>query len=115
LQLLREAWNRYAAVGPDADALAQHEAHVALHHGIWVASQNSMLLRLWPVTEALTTIALAQDQAARHDPERARTLHRDLVDAIGSGDLARIERELRRHTLESAEELAALQERSGRA
>jgi DNA-binding GntR family transcriptional regulator len=108
LQLVRDAWERYAAVGPDADPLAQHEAHVALHHGIWVAAQNTMLLRLWPITEALTTIALAQEQATRRDPDRAHRIHRDLVEAILGGDRARIERELARHTLDSAEELLAI-------
>ena len=108
LRMVHEAWDRYARVGPDADPLAQHEAHVALHHGLWVASENSMLLRLWPVTEALTTIALAQDQARRADPERAHRMHRELVEAIDSRDVARIEEHLRRHTVQSAEELLAL-------
>jgi DNA-binding GntR family transcriptional regulator len=110
LQLVRDAWDRYANVGPRADPLAQHEAHVALHHGIWVASENSMLLRLWPVTEALTTIALAQDQASRGDPERAHRVHRELVEAILSRDVPGIEHELARHTLDSAEELLAIRE-----
>jgi DNA-binding GntR family transcriptional regulator len=114
LELVRDAWDRYANVGAGADPLAQHEAHVALHHGIWVASQNSMLVRLWPVTEALTTIALAQDQATRDDPERAHRLHDELVEAILSRDLSRIEHELVRHTLDSAEELLAIKERSAR-
>jgi DNA-binding GntR family transcriptional regulator len=109
--LVREAWERYAAVGPDADPLDRHEAHVALHRGLWAASENTMLIRLWPVTEALTTIALASDQAERDDPERTLRVHRDLVEAILAGDLERIERELTRHTLDSAEELVAL--RSG--
>ena len=108
-QLVREAWERYAAVGADADPLARHEAHVALHHGIWLASQNTMLLRLWPVTEALTTIALAQDQAVRDDPARARSIHAGLVEAILGGDPALIRHALDRHTLDSAEELVALQ------
>lgn len=111
LDLVQQAWERYAAVGPGADPLARHEAHVALHHGIWLASENTMLLRLWPVTEALTTIALAQDQAARDDPDRALAMHRDLVEAILGRDRSRIEAELRRHTLDSAEELLALRER----
>ncbi len=111
LDLVRQAWERYAA-GQGADPLARHEAHVALHHGIWLASENTMLLRLWPVTEALTTIALAQDQAARDDPERAHAMHRDLVESILARDRSRIGAELRRHTLDSAEELLALQEGS---
>ena len=108
LSMVRQAWDAYSRVGPEADPLAQHEAHVALHHGLWVASENSMLLRLWPVTEALTTIALAQDQARRADPERAQRMHRELVDAIESGDLGRIEEHLARHTVQSAEELLSL-------
>jgi DNA-binding GntR family transcriptional regulator len=108
LRMVHEAWDRYASVGPDADPLAQHEAHVALHKGLWVASENSMLLRLWPVTEALTTIALAQDQARRADPVRAHRVHRELVDALDGRDLEAIEEHLRRHTLQSAEELLAL-------
>jgi DNA-binding GntR family transcriptional regulator len=107
-EAVREAWERYAAVGPDADPLDRHEAHVALHRDLWAASGNTMLIRLWPVTEALTTIALAQDQAARDDPGRAHRVHRDLVEAILGGDLERIEGELTRHTLDSAEELVAL-------
>lgn len=108
LRLVREAWERYEQVGPGADPLEQHEAHLALHRGIWAASENTMLLRLWPVTEALTTIALAQDQAVRADPPRAHRVHRRLLEAIRGGDLAQIEDELARHTLESAEELVAL-------
>lgn len=111
MELVQQAWTDYERVGPDADPLVQHEAHVALHRGIWVASENSMLLRLWPVTEALTTIALAQDQATRADPHRARRIHRRLIDAIESRDLRRIEERLAQHTLASAEELLALQER----
>jgi DNA-binding GntR family transcriptional regulator len=81
---------------------------VAFHHALWAASENTMLLRLWPVTEALTTIALAQDQATRADPARAHALHRDLVAAMLSADLPRIEAELTRHTVQSAEELLRL-------
>jgi DNA-binding GntR family transcriptional regulator len=102
------AWRQYERLAFDPDPLVQHEAHVAFHHGLWVASENTMLLRLWPVTEALTTIALAQDQAARADPRRAYALHRALVAAIRSGDLARIEAELTRHTVQSAEELLGM-------
>lgn len=104
-QLLVEAWERFERDAFDPDALVQHEAHVAFHHGLWAASENSMLLRLWPVTEAVSTIALAQDQAAHADAERAHALHRQLVDAIMGGDLGDIERELRHHIVDSAEEL----------
>ena len=107
LQRVRDAWERYATTD-SRDPLARHEAHIALHHGIWAASENTMLLRLWPVTEAVTTIALAQDQSVRDNPERAHLMHADLIESVLSCDLARVERELVRHTLESAEELLAL-------
>ena len=108
---VREAWATFERLALDPDPLVQHEAHLAFHHGLWTASENAMLLRLWPVTEALTTIALAQDQAARADPRRACALHRDLVDAILSGDLPRIEAQLTRHTVDSAEELLSRYDR----
>jgi DNA-binding GntR family transcriptional regulator len=107
-QRVRHAWDEFERVAFDPDPLVQHEAHIAFHRGLWVASENSMLLRLWPVTEALTTIVLAQDQATHADPRRAHALHRDLVEAILSGDLTRIEEQLSHHTVESAEELLRL-------
>ena len=106
--LLVEAWERFDRDALDADPLVQHEAHVAFHHGLWAASENSMLLRLWPVVEAVTTIALAQDQARRSDPLRAHALHRRLVEAILSGDEDAIARQLEEHIVDSAEELLAL-------
>ena len=105
--LVRDAWQAFSRRAFDPDPLVQHEAHVAFHHGLWLASQNSMLLRLWPTTEALTTIALAQDQAAHSDPHRAHAIHGQLVDAILGGDLDVIEEALHRHTVDSAEELMA--------
>jgi DNA-binding GntR family transcriptional regulator len=107
LQAVRDAWNTFDRLAFDPDPLVRHEAHVAFHHGLWAASENTMLLRLWPVTEALTTIALAQEQAARADPERAHAVHQQLVQAIVTGDLALIEERLSHHTVDSAEEFLA--------
>jgi DNA-binding GntR family transcriptional regulator len=110
MQRVRAAWDAFDRLAFDPDPLVRHEAHITFHHGLWAASENTMLLRLWPITEALTTIALAQDQAARADPRRAHALHRALVDAILDGDPPRIEEQLRRHTVDSAEELLRLDE-----
>jgi DNA-binding GntR family transcriptional regulator len=112
-QLVRDAWAAFDRSALDPDPLARHEAHVAFHRGLWVASENSMLLRLWPVTEALTTIALAQEQATRADPQRAHTLHRRLVDAVLGGDLQAIRELLQQHTVDSAEEFLELYGRPG--
>lgn len=108
MRRVRGAWQKFESLAFDPDPLVQHEAHIAFHHGLWLASENTMLLRLWPVTEALTTIALAQDQAARADPGRAHALHRQLVEAILAGDLTRIGEQLTRHTIDSAVELLSL-------
>lgn len=107
-RLLMEAWEQYDVRAADPDPLVQHEAHIAFHHGLWAASENSMLLRLWPVTEAMTTIMIAQDQATHPEPGRSQLAHRQLVEAVLSGDLPRIEHLLHQHIIESAEELAAL-------
>lgn len=107
--LLLEAWEQFDRRAFDPDPLVQHEAHVDFHHGLWAASENSMLLRLWPVTEAMSTIALAQDQAAHHDPARAHRFHRQLVDAIVSRDLPLIEQRLHEHIVDAAEELLTLE------
>ncbi len=68
---------------------------------------NMMLLRLWPVVEAHITIAVAQDQVTRSDPDRAYAVHRRLVEAILSGDEPDIEAAFRSHTVYSAHELIA--------
>ena len=109
-QLVRDAWAEFERVALDPDPLARHEAHVAFHHALWVAAENTVLLRLWPVTEGLTTIALAQEQASRADPDRAYTVHRELVDAVLSGDRTAIEDRLRHHTIDSAEDFLRLHE-----
>ncbi len=99
------AWERYLEVMDSPDPLAQHDAHMEFHRSIWEASENSVLMRLWPVTEAHMTIALARDQAAREDPERARAVHEAIIDAFHTGDLDNVRVALEAHTLQSAEEL----------
>jgi DNA-binding GntR family transcriptional regulator len=66
------------------------------------------LLQLWPVIEAHMTIALAEDQRARPNPERARRIHAALVNSIVARDLDRVEAALQAHTVATAEELIAL-------
>ncbi|MFD1213019.1 GntR family transcriptional regulator [Arthrobacter sp. GCM10027362] len=108
---VRQAWADFSRVEGDPDPLVRHEAHVAFHRRIWAASENSLLVRLWPVVEAHITIALARDQAVRSDPERARLVHQHLVDALLSGDRAAIQEAFEAHTIGSARELIELIER----
>ena len=64
MQKLMAAWADYERDAFAGDDLVRHDSHLAFHRGIWAASENSFLMRLWPVTEAHITIVLAQDQAA---------------------------------------------------
>jgi DNA-binding GntR family transcriptional regulator len=61
-----------------------------------------VLIRLWPVTEAHVTIALARDQATRDDPRRAHDVPRLLVDAIVERDLDKVHEALIVHPIDSA-------------
>jgi DNA-binding GntR family transcriptional regulator len=105
---LLAAWAAYERNAFAEDPLVQHESHLAFHRGIWAASENSFLMRLWPVTEAHITIALAHDQVTRHDPQRAYDVHLKLVEAIKGGDLPTIHEAFVEHTVHSARDLVAI-------
>lgn len=107
---VQDAWREFERWENDPDPLTLHEAHVAFHRGIWAASENSMLLRFWPVTEAHLTIALAQDQAVRSDPARASLVHHYLIEALSRRDRSEIETAFKKHTIDSARELIAIME-----
>jgi DNA-binding GntR family transcriptional regulator len=106
--MVEESWAEYSQVEMDPDPVIRHESHLAFHRKLWAASENALLLRLWPVTEAHLTIILAQDQAARADPVRAHRVHEKLVDAIRTKDLDVIKKAFAEHTVRSAEELIPL-------
>ena len=108
MQMVEESWAEYSQVEMDPDPVIRHESHLAFHRKLWAASENALLLRLWPVTEAHLTIILAQDQAARADPVRAHRVHEKLVDAIRTKDLEVIKKAFTEHTVRSAEELIPL-------
>ncbi|WP_427116751.1 GntR family transcriptional regulator [Pseudarthrobacter scleromae] len=106
--MVEESWAEYSKVEMDPDPVIRHESHVAFHRSLWAASENALLLRLWPVTEAHLTIILAQDQAARADPVRAHQVHEKLVEAIRTKDLEVIRTAFMEHTMRSAVELIPL-------
>lgn len=103
---VEDAWSAYCAVGDDP--VDQHLAHLALHRAIWMASGNSMLERMWPVAESMSTLMLAHDQAVRQDPSRARAVHEHLIEAIRSRDQRTLDAALLDHTQRSAEEFLTL-------
>ena len=106
MDLVEQAWSAYADADPDA--VSQHLAHLALHRALWQASGNSMLMRMWPVAESMSTLVLAQDQAVRRDPERALAVHAALIDAIRSRDPQALDAAMAEHTRRSAEEFLSL-------
>ena len=115
LQRVRAAWNDLDQVPLDADPVEAQEAHVAFHRKIWAASENTLLIRLQPVTEAHITIVLAQDQATRYNPRRAHDVHKRLAEAIFSRDLDRVRKAMTVHTIDNAEELVAMLTAAGSA
>ncbi|GAA1057241.1 GntR family transcriptional regulator [Agromyces luteolus] len=108
MQIVEEGWEQFERYAFHPDPVVQHEAHLAFHRQIWAASENYLLLKLWPVTEAHITLAIAEDQTARDDPERAHRVHADLMVAIRTKDRDTIEAAFVAHTLTSAEELITL-------
>jgi DNA-binding GntR family transcriptional regulator len=111
---LLQAWHVYQATVDGPDSVARHDAHLAFHQAIWLASDNVLLEQLWPVIEAHMTIALAEDQRARPNPERSRRIHGALVDSIAARHPDRIEAALQAHTAATAEELIALRHPPGK-
>lgn len=102
MEQLEKVWQEFEQVGSSDDPLVMHEAHMAFHRGIWEASGNYLLMRIWPVIEAQMTIALAYDQFTRRDSVRAYAIHAALMQAIRSQDSARISEALKVHTIDSA-------------
>ena len=61
-----------------------------------------------PAVEAHVTIVLAQDQMTRSDPNRAKTVHAQLISAIQTHDAEIIRAAFVAHTIDAAEELTAI-------
>lgn len=104
-EVVENGWHKYKQLAFDSDPFVQHSCHLAFHESIWAASDNALLLKLWPVTRAHMTIALAQDQAIRQDPERAYHVHEVLMGVWRSGDRKAISLALKEHTMHSVKEL----------
>jgi DNA-binding GntR family transcriptional regulator len=107
LRALLTAWETYRRDASAEDPLIQHEAHIAFHRAIWEASENTLLMKMWPVTEAHLTIILAHDQTGLHDTERTLTAHRPLIEAIQSKDMDQIHAAFATHTVDVAKDLVA--------
>lgn len=113
MKFVEASWAEYDKVAFHPDPVVLHEAHIAFHRSIWAASENALLLRLWPATEAHLTIVLAQDQAKRADPVRAHEVHEQLIKTMRTGDMQAIEAAFTTHTVDSAMDLVAMLESEG--
>jgi DNA-binding GntR family transcriptional regulator len=111
---LRQAYEEYAQAAASNDPVRETAAHLALHETIWMASGNIMLRRIWPIVSASINLALSTDTAVRHDSDRNRRMHRELVEAILDNKHRRITTAVREHIQVSAGELLdILSERDG--
>jgi DNA-binding GntR family transcriptional regulator len=93
------------------DPVASDLTHLELHRTLWEASENQMLMRIWPLVESQIRTAMSLDQATRDDPARDAELHKRLVAVIERGNEEEIVAEVRDHIARSADEVVKLMER----
>lgn len=106
--IIEQGWKKYETAVFHSDPVIQHDAHLDFHECIWIAAGNYMLEKLWPVTAAQLTIALAEDQRRRSDPEREHRVHATLMEALRTRDREVIRQAISEHTLASADEIAGM-------
>ncbi|MCH6472450.1 GntR family transcriptional regulator [Sinomonas terrae] len=105
LAALRQALNDHIEALDAGDEVEADLAHLELHRVMYEASDSPLLTRIWPLIAARIQMAIMTDYAARHDPARDKELHTRLVSVIENGDETEIVDEIRRHVIESAEEI----------
>jgi DNA-binding GntR family transcriptional regulator len=106
IAVIKQALAEHSAAIDGGDEVQAYETHIAFHRSILEASGNSILLKLWPMLETHIRMAIAVDQAARHDLERDKELHTNLVKMIESGTAEDVFRTFGNHLRGSADELA---------
>ena len=107
-EALRKAHEAYEEASTSDDPAVVNQAHLALHETIWLESGNIMLRRIWPIVSASINLALSTDLVVRHDSERDRRMHRQLVHAIMEKRPRDIMSAVREHIQVSADELTAM-------
>lgn len=88
--LLVNRWACYEPLAFDPDPVTRHEAQLTFHRSIWEASENVLLLKMWPVAEAHMTIALAQDQTTISDPNRTYDFYSKLLAAVRTRNMTAV-------------------------
>jgi DNA-binding GntR family transcriptional regulator len=107
-EALRKAHEAYDEASAGDDPVVVNQAHLALHETIWIESGNIMLRRIWPIVSAPINLALSTDLVVRHDSERDRRMHRQLVNSILENRPREITSVVREHIQVSADELSEM-------
>ncbi|GAA1263306.1 GntR family transcriptional regulator [Arthrobacter pascens] len=115
LAALRQALQHHIVALETGDEVEADLAHLEFHRVMYEASDSPLLARIWPLIAARIQMAIMTDYAARHDPYRDKELHTRLVEVIEDGDEAGIVEEIRRHVIESAEEVVLVHDKQNTA
>lgn len=115
LSIVADAWEEFRDLELHADPLVRHEAHIAFHRQVLMASESSILLGVIPVVEGLMTIALAIDVQFRPNAQtRGHSIHKEYVEAILSRKVLEARKAIHKHTIGSAQEVAEMLERNAK-
>ena len=97
---LTAAEQRLAALEalPDGASWAERvDAHTAFHVALVGAAGSPRLTRMYPAMQQEMQLGLAQLSSSYPDEQELAREHRQLLDAVRSGDVARAQREMREH------------------
>ena len=104
---IRERMARLETVARAGDPLATIEAERALHREIWSRCDNELLRELMTTLQLQTRRLLIYNKVFRSTVDEEIATHRDLVEAVLSGDPGRAEAAMADHVNESAERVLA--------
>lgn len=82
---------------PDASWAERVEAHTAFHIALVDAVGSARLSRVYPALQEEMQLCLAQLSQSYPDPHDLAREHRELLDAVKSGDLTRAKAEMSEH------------------
>lgn len=94
---LVEAVEALEAAANSGDSAASINAHLAVHHSIYTASNNKVLSDLWLSWQNQMRLFMAVDQRRLGDLVEIAAAHRALLTVIESGDVKAVRREFAAH------------------
>jgi DNA-binding GntR family transcriptional regulator len=106
-QALRDMLQDLAVTARAGDPMATIEAERALHRHIWSRSDNDLLRELMATLALQTRRLLLYNKVFRTSPDEEISTHRELVEAVLSGDPDTAETAVRDHINQSAARVLA--------